>query len=156
MIYFCKYSPSPVGTILLCSDAECLTGLWLEGQTSAQQNWQENESLPVFGICKQWLTGYFAGQRPSPDSIPLAPAGSGFQQRVWQELLTIPYGTTTTYGAIAKAIGCKSAQAVGGAIGKNPISILIPCHRVIGKNGSLTGYAGGLDKKAILLSLEST
>lgn len=108
----------------------------------------------------QWLDKYFAGQRPQPQELPLQPKGSEFRQSVWQELLKIPYGETVTYGAIARVIAAErglktmSAQAVGGAVGHNPISIIIPCHRVMGGNGSLTGYAGGVDKKLWLLQHE--
>lgn len=116
--------------------------------------------LGVFDQTRCWLDRYFAGQRPSPDELPLYPHGSAFRQTVWRCLCRIPYGTVTTYGAIAHEVsfqlGVKtmSAQAVGGAIGHNPISIIIPCHRVIGANGRLTGYAGGLEKKYWLLSHE--
>ena len=97
----------------------------------------------------------FCGEKPRFGGHSLKAAGEFFQKKVWQALLAIPYGKTVTYGDIAKIVGCKSPQAVGGAVGKNPISILIPCHRVIGKDGSLTGYDGGIDKKRILLELES-
>ena len=102
---------------------------------------------------KVWLSQYFNGEKP--DKLPpLAPKGTPFQQKVWGALLDIPYGKTLAYGDLAKKLGCKSPQAVGGAVGRNPISILIPCHRVVGVDGKLTGYAGGLDKKAALLKLE--
>ena len=110
--------------------------------------------LPIFAQAEDWLSRYFRGEAPSPAELPLSPKGSEFQQRVWALLIEIPYGETSTYGALAKALGCKSAQAVGGAVGHNPISIMIPCHRVLGSNGSLTGYAGGIDKKIFLLELE--
>jgi methylated-DNA-[protein]-cysteine S-methyltransferase len=102
----------------------------------------------------EWLGAYFAGRKPGIGDLPLAPNGSAFRWSVWKELLAIPYGEVATYGDIAERIGCKSAQAVGGAVGHNPISIIIPCHRVVGRNGSLTGYAGGLDRKRKLLELE--
>ena len=101
-----------------------------------------------------WLRRYFAGDNPAPD-LPLAPAGSEFQRRVWRAVCAIPYGQTLSYGALARQIGCGSARAVGAALGKNPIWLLIPCHRVLGADGSLTGYAGGLERKAALLALES-
>ena len=103
---------------------------------------------------KVWLSLYFEGK--IPDFLPpLNPKGTEFQKQVWEALLQIPYGETNTYGALAKKLGCKSAQAVGGAVGRNPISVLIPCHRVVGAGGKLTGYAGGVEKKEFLLQLES-
>jgi methylated-DNA-[protein]-cysteine S-methyltransferase len=137
-------------------------GLWFNGQKyfpTATDTWQHKPDHPVLANLCAWLDSYFAGE-PQPFTGKLAPAGSAFRQEVWQELLRIPYGATTTYGAIAKelanrrGLGRFSAQAVGGAVGHNPISIVIPCHRVVGSNGSLTGYAGGLEKKQILLALE--
>lgn len=114
----------------------------------------------VFDRAQEWLERYFAGKKPSPEELPLHPEGTVFRQMVWRELLHIPYGQVTTYGSLAKAVARKmgretmSAQAVGQAVGHNPISIIIPCHRVVGANGSLTGYAGGLDRKIRLLELE--
>ncbi len=158
MIYVYEYRPSPVGSITLASDGTCLIGLWLQGQrhflSGICEPWEKNDDLPLFASCKTWLDDYFAGKNPEISHISLQPCGTPFQKTVWRALLTIPYGTTTTYGEIAKSIGCKSAQAVGGAVGKNPISILIPCHRVIGRDGGLTGYAGGVEKKSFLLALE--
>ena len=124
------------------------------------------EMIQVFSPSKgelpmvEWLERYFAGKKPSPEDLPLRPEGTVFRQMVWRELLHIPYGQVTTYGSLAKAVARKmgretmSAQAVGQAVGHNPISIIIPCHRVVGANGSLTGYAGGLDRKIRLLELE--
>ena len=103
---------------------------------------------------KEWLTLYFSGKIPA-FLPPMKPSGTPFQLQVWEALLQIPYGQTATYGQLAKMIGCKSSQAVGGAVGRNPISILIPCHRVIGVDGKLIGYAGGVDKKEFLLKLEA-
>lgn len=155
---------SPLGTLTLASDGLCLTGLWMEGQkyfaTSLPAPCAEKDDLPVFTVAKQWLTAYFSQQRPSLSDLPLAPDGSEFRKMVWEKLLEIPYGTFTTYGAIgekvAERMGKKSmsGQAVGNAVGHNPIAIVIPCHRVIGANGSLTGYAGGIEKKVALLELE--
>ena len=152
MIYR-KDIPSPVGTLTLASDGEKLVGLWMEGQKHFPEiPMKEIANLAVFRQTELWLTRYFEGQEPDPAELPLAPAGSQFQQEVWK-LLQIPYGRVTTYGQIAKEIGCKSAQAVGGAVGRNPISIIIPCHRVIASNGKLTRYAGGLERKQYLLEL---
>ncbi len=153
--------PSPVGDIILTSDGENLTGLWIDGQPadSTADNAAERTDLPVFAQTKDWLARYFAGQKLSPAEVPLAPSGNDFRRKVWRILLEIPYGTTTTYGAIAKRIEAQtgkrmSAQAVGGAVGHNPISIVIPCHRVVGTNGGLTGYAGGIHLKIKLLEIE--
>jgi methylated-DNA-[protein]-cysteine S-methyltransferase len=116
--------------------------------------------LPIFNETKSWLDRYFAGQRPDASALPLAPIGGAFRQSVWDILRRIPYGKLTTYGEIAREIAAASgktgmsAQAVGGAVGRNPISIIIPCHRVVGANGSLTGYAGGIGTKVKLLELE--
>lgn len=158
MTYLCQYTPSPVGKITIASDGAAIIGLWIEGQKHFMKKMTpplaENADLPVFSACKLWLNDYFEGKNPALAGMPLRPSGSDFQEKVWQALLAIPYGKTTTYGQIAKSVGCKSAQAVGGAVGRNPISILIPCHRVIGKDGSLTGYDGGIDKKQVLLKIE--
>lgn len=152
--------PSPVGRLTLASDGTALTGLWLEGQNhfpALPADAVEAPELPVFLETKAWLEAYFF-RRPLPALPPLAPAGSLFRRAVWKCLSEIPYGTTTTYGAIADTLRQRgvsaSAQAVGGAVGRNPISILIPCHRVLGAGGSLTGYAGGLEAKRVLLRLE--
>lgn len=153
--------PSPVGTLHLASDGDSITGLWLEGQkyfaATLEGETQECSGLPVFRQAADWLDAYFAGAVP-PALPPLAPKGSAFRQAVWKLLLDIPLGRTATYGALAQALreqGVSAApQAVGGAVGHNPISILIPCHRVVGTNGSLTGYAGGVSVKKYLLELE--
>ena len=145
---FAEYE-SPVGKLLLRSNGEALTGLWIGREAEASL-----EEDPVLMKTKQWLDAYFRGERPTME-IPVAMEGTAFQRVVWNLLLKIPYGKTCTYGDLAKKLGCKSAQAVGGAVGKNPISILIPCHRVVGVDGSLTGYAGGVDKKEFLLDLET-
>ena len=157
MDYTCHYD-SPLGGITLASDGEALTGLWFDGQkyfADTLDAEHEEQPLPVFDEAVRWLDLYFGGE--VPDFTPkLSPRGSAFRRRVWDALLAIPYGHTTTYGEIAKKLGCKSAQAVGGAVGRNPVSLLIPCHRVLGADGSLTGYAGGVDKKRSLLALEQT
>ena len=160
MLYTSHYA-SPLGGMTLVSDGTALVGLYFDGQKYAAEGLdatRTQKNLPIFEEARRWLNVYFSGRKP--DFTPLtAPAGTAFQQSVWEILRTIPYGQTVTYGAIARRIeqntGCRmSAQAVGGAVGRNPISILIPCHRVVGTNGSLTGYAGGLDKKAYLLRIE--
>ena len=158
MIYTAHYT-SPLGGITLASDGMALTGLYFDGERDFPDlSAAHKKGLPVFGEAMRWLDLYFAGKEPD-FMPPLAPVGTTFQQAVWEILKTIPYGGTTTYGAIAKRLEKStgkrmSAQAVGGAVGRNPISLLIPCHRVIGANGSLTGYAGGLDKKEYLLRTE--
>ena len=151
---------SPLGGITVASDGEVLTGLWFDGQkyfavTLAKEH--EEKMLPVFEETDRWLDIYFQGKEP--DFLPPVSfaSGSEFRQEVWKILLSIPYGKTMTYGEIAACIAKQrgltrmSAQAVGGAVGHNPISIIVPCHRVVGTDGSLTGYAGGIDKKIKLL-----
>ena len=150
---FAEYD-SPIGKLLLQSDGEHLTGLWF-GKVSAPVQAEG----AVIEEAKRWLDGYFRGETAAPD-IPLLPQGTAFQKQVWQILLSIPYGQTRTYGDIAwEMAACRgketmSAQAVGQAVGANPIGILIPCHRVVGKNGKLTGYAGELDIKEKLMNIE--
>ena len=146
---------SPIGEIKLCSDGSHLTALVFTGQKYEANHVGKaaRGTCPVLEQGKAWLGAYFAGENPR-NLPPLMPAGTPFQLQVWNALLQIPYGQTTTYGELAQKIGCKSAQAVGGAVGRNPLSILIPCHRVTGAGGQLTGYAGGIDKKALLLKLE--
>lgn len=153
---------SPLGPVTLASDGENITGLWLEGQKYYASTLEDpifGEKLPVFKLAENWLNRYFNDEKPGI-SLPLAPKGSDFRHKVWDILLKIPYGEVMTYGEIAKQLEKSfdgrrvSAQAVGGAVGHNPISIIIPCHRVVGTNGSLTGYAGGIDKKIELLKLE--
>lgn len=160
MTYLMKH-PSPVGLLYLASDGDAITGLWIEGQTyfasTLEPSTVERPDVPVFRQASNWLDTYFNGEIP-PALPPLAPCGSAFRQAVWRLLLEIPRGQTTTYGALAQKLReqglSASAQAVGGAVGHNPISILIPCHRVVGSGGSLTGYAGGLAAKQYLLKLE--
>lgn len=161
MQYTTQYQ-SPLGPILLAADDKGLTGLWLEGQkyyARELKDAQENNTLPVFETVKRWLSVYFSGQEPD-FSVPFHLIGTKFQKEVWEILCTIPYGHTMTYGEIAKLLAAEkgiprmSAQAVGGAVGHNKISIIVPCHRVVGANGNLTGYAGGIDKKVKLLTLE--
>ena len=154
---------SPLGGILLAADEVGLVGLWFEGQKYFANTLPVEhcaQTTPILADAKRWLDIYFAGKEP--DFLPpLHPVGSSFQQSVWKILLTIPYGQTITYGDIARQLAAQqgsrgSAQAVGGAVGHNKVSIIIPCHRVVGTNGSLTGYAGGIDKKIKLLELERT
>ena len=151
-----------LGEIRLRSDGESLTGLWFVGQVNdAEDNYdcEIKDDLPIFGQVESWLESYFSGKQ-TPITFPLQPKGTIFQERVWKILQEIPYGETMTYGEIAqriakeKGVATYSAQAVGQAVGKNPISILIPCHRVLGKNGALTGYAGGVHRKEQLLRIE--
>lgn len=161
MIYTCKYE-SPIGNILLAADEIGLTGLWFEGQKHFANTLSDepiSQETRILAEAKKWMDVYFSGEEPK-FTPPLHPAGSEFRQAVWQILLQIPYGQTITYGEIAgkmaeiKNTSRMSAQAVGGAVGHNEISVIIPCHRVVGTNGSLTGYAGGIDKKIALLELE--
>ena len=151
---------TPLGKIQAAAENNALTGLWFTGQKYFPldtEAWINRPDYPVFVSLRAWLKDYFAGKKPAV-KVPLSPAGSDFRQAVWKLLLEIPYGRTTSYGAItAKLVSAgkkASAQAVGGAVGHNPISLLIPCHRVLGADGSLTGYAGGLEKKRALLELE--
>ena len=159
MIYYSTYH-SPLGPIILGSDGRALTGLWFPGQKYFPRDTMAEDERFVFGAARFWLDCYFAGDRPDPRRLRLAPAGSDFRRTVWRLLLDVPYGGTTTYSALAEkaaralGLGSMSAQAVGGAVGHNPISIIIPCHRVLGADGSLTGYAGGLAKKRWLLAHE--
>ena len=153
---------APLGEIRLRSDGKSLTGLWFVGQVNDAKDNSDIEikdDLPIFGQVETWLESYFSGEQ-TPIKIPLQPKGTVFQEEVWKILKEIPYGETMTYGEIAQRIAKEngvatfSAQAVGQAVGKNPISILIPCHRVVGKNGALTGYAGGIHRKEQLINLE--
>ena len=147
---------SPLGSILLAGDGRALTGLWLDRKIPAESSCTAED--PVLMQTAAWLDAYFAGLQPEI-LIPLSPQGTAFQKQVWQRLLEIPYGEVCTYGDIAREIAAQtgkrmSAQAVGNAVGSNPISILIPCHRVVGAGGKLTGYAWGLERKQWLLSHE--
>ncbi len=161
MVFTGRYL-SPLGGITLAGDGTALSGLWFDGQkyfaATLNGNFTEGE-VPLFNRVREWLDIYFSGKAPD-FTPPLAIEGaSPFRRRVWEILLQIPFGGTLTYGQIAARIQREtgkrvSAQAVGGAVGHNPISIIIPCHRVVGSDGSLTGYAGGLDKKLALLKLE--
>ena len=156
--FCCKYD-STLGEILIAAEGDALTGLWFAGQKYFAAGL--GESVPATpedcaplrqAVC--WLREYFSGKEPEL-RLCLAPKGTAFQKRVWAVLGEIPYGETMSYARIAERIGCKSPRAVGAAVGRNPIYVLIPCHRVIGSGGGLTGYAGGLDRKRFLLDLES-
>lgn len=158
MSVFLTELPSPLGTLTLAGTEEALTGLWMAGQQHFGSTLAGTEAfrgdLPLFLEAKRWLDAYFSGRQPSLADIPLDPRGNEFRRRVWAVLREIPCGSATTYGEIARVLDIPSAQAVGNAVGHNPISILIPCHRVLGAGGNLTGYAGGLERKRFLLNLE--
>lgn len=163
-MYYRTVYPSPVGRITLACEGDHLAGAWLEGQKyhggAIAERMIEKDDVFVLDAAKKWLDRYFAGERPALSELPLAPIGGAFRQGVWAVLREIPYGAVVTYGDIAKQMAARmgrermSSQAVGGAVGHNPISIIIPCHRVVGANGSLTGYAGGIHTKIKLLELE--
>lgn len=168
MEYIYHYD-SPLGAVTCASDGEALTGLWLDGQKyyasglgdDYEDIGSDESKLPVFTQTKEWLDIYFSGEEP--DFTPaLSMKGTEFRKAVWEILLTVPYGQTRTYGEIAGILSKKrgganvSARAVGNAVGHNPISVIVPCHRIVGTNGSLTGYAGGIEKKISLLELEKT
>ena len=161
-VTFIRHYDSPLGGVLLAADNAGLTGLWFNGAKYFAANLpeaREEKCTPILDETARWLDIYFAGGQPD-FTPPLHPIGSAFRRSVWEILLQIPYGQTTTYGEIARQLSKKqglermSAQAVGGAVGHNEISIIIPCHRVVGADGSLTGYAGGIGKKETLLKLE--
>ena len=163
MFYKTDYN-APIGRMMIVSDDTRIVGVWLEGQKYfggvIGEDLLRQDDLPVLQEAKSWLDRYFAGNKPQISELPLAPRGNAFRQAVWRILCAIPYGEVVTYGDIAKEIarqrGIKtmSAQAIGGAVGHNPISVIIPCHRVVGVNGNLTGYAGGLEVKIKLLTHE--
>lgn len=161
-MYFTEYE-SPLGKLTLAGGEDGLYGLWISGQKhfggGGDGAWEQRDALPVFEQARAWLDAYFAGRRPQPAGLPLKPGGSPFRRVVWDILLAIPYGGTTTYRDIARQVSLitgrpSSARAVGGAVGHNPLSLIIPCHRVVGADGSLTGYAGGLERKRWLLKHE--
>lgn len=163
-MYYSTTYLSPLGTLLLASDGENIVGLWNENQkyfgATIGKEIVVQDNLPIFKSAKSWLDHYFAGNKPSITDLPLAPIGGDFRKAVWEILCQIPYGEYITYGEIAKKMAVQlskpkmSSQAIGGTVGHNPISIIIPCHRVVGSNGSLTGYAGGIAKKIKLLEHE--
>ena len=147
---YCTEFTSPIGSLYLISDGYAITHLLMEPTGSVNI---QAENCPVLTAAVRWLYDYFRGN-PREIDFPLAPEGTEFQQRVWEQLKTIPYGITCTYGDIARRIGCRSAQAVGQAVGANPIAVIIPCHRCVGAKGQLTGYAWGVEKKKWLLEHE--
>ena len=155
MYDYIRYN-SPLGTLTIAAENDALTALVIAGQKYEELHLagkgRERET-PVLQEAKAWLDLYFACQWPDPEELPLSPKGTAFQRRVWMELLKIPYGRTESYGSLAARLG-SSARAVGSAVGRNPISVIIPCHRVVGKDGGLCGYAGGLENKKKLLRLE--
>ncbi|MBR2779680.1 MAG: methylated-DNA--[Firmicutes bacterium] len=157
-----QYYDSPLGRILIASDGTAVTGLWFEGQKYYAEGLAPDcteQDVPVFREVRRWLDLYFSGRDPG-FTPPLSLDATPFRKEVWDILLMIPYGETKTYGEIASQIAARkglsgmSAQAVGGAVGHNPVSLIVPCHRVVGAGGSLTGYAGGLERKQALLDLE--
>lgn len=162
-LQYINYYSSPLGNILLSADDGGLTGLWFEQQrhfATFLTGCEQTANLHVFNEVRCWLDAYFSGR--NPDFTPqLHMIGTGFQQSVWRILLTIPYGQTVTYGQIAEKLAAErgvlkmSARAVGSAVGHNHISLIIPCHRVVGSNGNLTGYAGGIERKVALLKIEA-
>lgn len=149
---------SPLGDITLTSDGNALVGLWFDGQrysaATLDPKHTERDDLPLFDQTRRWLDCYFAGKEPK-FTPKLTLRATAFRKHVWEALLAIPYGQTASYGEIARRVGVRSAQAVGGAVGRNPIALIIPCHRVVGADGTLVGYAAGLDRKARLLQLEN-
>lgn len=150
---------SPIGLLSIVATDQYLFGIWVEGQNHFERgliadNIEEVKTHPVLNQAISYLDDYFLGQNPSLSELPLAPIGTDFEKKVWSYLREIPFGTTVTYGQIAKDLSVASAQAVGGAVGRNPWSILVPCHRVLGANKRLTGYAAGLERKAWLLNHE--
>ena len=163
-MFYTTTCSSPIGVITLACDGDKLVGLWMDGQkyhgTTVTEPMISKDDMPVFTAAKKWLERYFAGEKPAPSALPLAPIGGEFRQGVWSILREIPYGEVVTYGDIAKKMAVKlgkqrmSSQAVGGAVGHNPISIIIPCHRVVGSGGNLTGFSAGLKTKIALLELE--
>lgn len=163
MIYTTEFD-SPIGRITTAEVDGTLIGLWLENQnyfeSTISKDTQKNDNLRIFTDTRNWLDRYFAKKRPAISELPLSPSGSDFRKSVWRILCKVPYGEVTTYGEVAREIANErgiakmSAQAIGGALAHNPISIIIPCHRVVGADGSLIGYAGGIDKKIKLLEYE--
>lgn len=163
-MYFYTTYKSPIGKLTLAGNENALMGLWIEGQkyfgNRILEYAKRKDELSIFIDTQNWLDRYFEGKKPQIQELSISLLGSDFQKEVWKLLCDIPYGTTVTYGMLAKKTAKKlgkismSSQAVGGAVGHNPISIIIPCHRVVGANGSLTGYAAGIEVKRELLMFE--
>lgn len=163
MTYYTEYETPIIGSLTLASDGDSIVGCWFDTDRyfgiGVDGPMQLKDNLRVFDQARNWLDRYFAGKTPDPRELPLAARATEFQKRVREAMLDIPYGTTTTYGAIAERIAREtgrrqSARAVGGAVGHNPLCLIVPCHRVVGANGSLTGFGGGLDMKVKLLEHE--
>ena len=163
MTYFTVYETPIIGSLTLASDGESIVGCWFDNDRyfgiGVDGPMERRDDLPVFGQARGWLDRYFAGEMPDPRELPLAARATEFQMRVREAMLDIPYGQTTTYGAIADRIADEtgkrqSARAVGGAVGHNPLCLIVPCHRVVGASGSLTGFGGGIDMKIALLEHE--
>ncbi len=163
MTYFTVYETPIIGSLTLASDGESIVGCWFDNDRyfgiGVDGPVERRDELPVFGQARGWLDRYFAGEMPDPRELPLAARATEFQMRVREAMLDIPYGQTTTYGAIAERIAAEtgkrqSARAVGGAVGHNPLCLIVPCHRVVGASGSLTGFGGGIDMKVALLEHE--
>ena len=157
-VCYCTFE-SRLGEVMLTSDGQALTGLYFEGQKyhpRIEAHWQRRDSLDLFVRVREQFESYESGGDHGFD-VPLSPAGTGFQRRVWQALLQVGFGETVSYGEIARRIGAPAAvRAVGAAVGRNPISVIVPCHRIVGADGSLTGYAGGIDRKQRLLCIEGS
>ena len=163
MAYYTEYESGLIGKLTLASDGETLIGCWFDNDRffgyGVNETLERKDDLPFFDVVREWLDRYFAGEKPRPQELPLNAHGSEFQKRVWDKLAQIPYGTTVTYGDIAHHLEADSgkrasAQAVGGAVGHNPLCVIVPCHRVMGANGNLTGFGGGIDTKVALLEHE--
>ena len=160
---YMQYETPLIGTLTVASDGEAISGCWFDNDRyfgyGVDERMELNEDDPILVQAREWLDRYFAGEAPDPRELPLAARATDFQLRVREAMLDIPYGQTTTYGAIAKRLEAdtgkrQSARAVGGAVGHNPLCLIVPCHRVVGSNDNLTGFGGGIDMKIALLEHE--